>query len=111
MRSSLSLLTAVSRGQPSRLKKPAISLDHVGIKSTPAHGRGHSDENVLIIGQFIQRGRVLALWREIVRTLNSMPCVLLPTDYANSYAQRFLHLQCGVSCGHMLDRNSSVIVK
>ncbi|KAJ5935232.1 hypothetical protein N7466_004779 [Penicillium verhagenii] len=48
MRPSLSLLAAVSRSQPSRLKKPAISLDH-----------------------FIQRQRVLALWREIVRALNS----------------------------------------
>ncbi|KAG2420804.1 hypothetical protein HFD88_000418 [Aspergillus terreus] len=48
MRSSLSLLATVSRGQPSKLRKPAISLDH-----------------------FIQRQRVLALWREIVRALNS----------------------------------------
>ncbi|KAJ5532357.1 hypothetical protein N7504_009420 [Penicillium tannophilum] len=50
MRSSLSLLAAVARSQPSKLKKPAISLDH-----------------------FIQRQRVLALWREIVRALNKIP--------------------------------------
>ncbi|KAL5359172.1 complex 1 protein-domain-containing protein [Aspergillus floccosus] len=50
MRSSLSLLATVSRGQPSKLRKPAISLDH-----------------------FIQRQRVLALWREIVRALNKIP--------------------------------------
>ncbi|KAJ5778187.1 hypothetical protein N7520_001433 [Penicillium odoratum] len=48
MRSSLNLFAAVARSQPSKLKKPAISLDH-----------------------FIQRQRVLALWREIVRALNS----------------------------------------
>ncbi|KAJ5812086.1 hypothetical protein N7474_008387 [Penicillium riverlandense] len=48
MRSSLSLLAAVSRGQASRLRKPTVSLDH-----------------------FIQRQRVLALWRDIVRAVNS----------------------------------------
>ncbi|KAJ5631480.1 uncharacterized protein N7484_011580 [Penicillium longicatenatum] len=50
MRSSLISLAAVARSQPSRLKKPSISLDH-----------------------FIQRQRVLALWREIVRALNKIP--------------------------------------
>ncbi|OQD73744.1 hypothetical protein PENDEC_c014G02043 [Penicillium decumbens] len=50
MRASIRLLAAVSRDPPSKLKKPAISLDH-----------------------FIQRGRVLAFWREIVRALNKIP--------------------------------------
>ncbi|KAJ5201877.1 uncharacterized protein N7498_006540 [Penicillium cinerascens] len=50
MRVSIRLLAAVSRGPPSKLKKPAIGLDH-----------------------FIQRGRVLAFWREIVRALNKIP--------------------------------------
>ncbi|KAJ5610524.1 hypothetical protein N7510_007243 [Penicillium lagena] len=50
MRSSLSLLAAVSRGQASRLRKPTVSLDH-----------------------FIQRQRVLSLWREIVRAVNKIP--------------------------------------
>ncbi|KAJ5891682.1 complex 1 protein-domain-containing protein [Penicillium subrubescens] len=50
MRQSLSLLAAVSRTQPSKLKKPAISLDH-----------------------FIQRQRVLSLWREIMRALYKAP--------------------------------------
>ncbi|KAJ5708297.1 hypothetical protein N7488_008098 [Penicillium malachiteum] len=50
MRPSISALAAVSRSQPSKLKKPAISLDH-----------------------FIQRQRVLALWREIVRAIHKIP--------------------------------------
>ncbi|KAH1413326.1 hypothetical protein KXX57_002583 [Aspergillus fumigatus] len=50
MHSSLRLLASVSRGQPSKLRKPAVSLDH-----------------------FIQRQRVLGLWREIVRALNKIP--------------------------------------
>ncbi|KAJ5964379.1 uncharacterized protein N7479_004255 [Penicillium vulpinum] len=48
MRPSPQFLAAVSRSQPSKLKKPSISLDH-----------------------FIQRQRVLSLWREIVRALIS----------------------------------------
>ncbi|KAJ5108102.1 hypothetical protein N7456_004777 [Penicillium angulare] len=50
MRPSITALAAISRSQPSKLKKPAISLDH-----------------------FIQRQRVLALWREIVRALHKIP--------------------------------------
>ncbi|OGE51897.1 hypothetical protein PENARI_c012G11541 [Penicillium arizonense] len=50
MRSTPGFLAAVSRSQPSRLKKPAVGLDH-----------------------FIQRGRVLAFWREVVRALNKIP--------------------------------------
>ncbi|KAB8074831.1 complex 1 protein-domain-containing protein [Aspergillus leporis] len=50
MRSSLKLLSSVSRSQPSKLRKPAISLDH-----------------------FIQRQRVLGLWRDIVRALHKIP--------------------------------------
>ncbi|KAJ5996352.1 hypothetical protein N7522_008012 [Penicillium canescens] len=50
MRSTPRFLAAVSRSQPSRLKKPAVGLDH-----------------------FIQRGRVLAFWREVVRALNKIP--------------------------------------
>ncbi|KAJ5156695.1 hypothetical protein N7492_009498 [Penicillium capsulatum] len=50
MRPSSPLLAALSRSRPSRLKKPAVSLDH-----------------------FIQRQRVLAFWREIVRALNKIP--------------------------------------
>ncbi|KNG90802.1 hypothetical protein ANOM_000851 [Aspergillus nomiae NRRL 13137] len=48
MRPSLNLLAAVSRGQPSKLRKPAMSLDH-----------------------FIQRQRVLGFWREVTRALHS----------------------------------------
>ncbi|KAJ5128749.1 hypothetical protein N7448_002465 [Penicillium atrosanguineum] len=50
MRPSIRLLAAISHGRSSKLKKPAISLDH-----------------------FIQRGRVLAFWREVVRALNKIP--------------------------------------
>ncbi|KAL2006959.1 hypothetical protein VTN00DRAFT_8397 [Thermoascus crustaceus] len=50
MRQSIKLLAAVSRGQPSKLKKPALGLD-----------------------EFIQRQRVLGLWRDIVRALNKIP--------------------------------------
>ncbi|OJI81355.1 hypothetical protein ABZX51_010445 [Aspergillus tubingensis] len=50
MRSSLRLLASVSRSQPSKLRKPTVSLDH-----------------------FIQRQRVISLWREIVRALNKIP--------------------------------------
>ncbi|KAJ6082458.1 hypothetical protein N7499_007332 [Penicillium canescens] len=50
MRSTPRFLAAVFRSQPSRLKKPAVGLDH-----------------------FIQRGRVLAFWREVVRALNKIP--------------------------------------
>ncbi|OQE11586.1 hypothetical protein PENVUL_c002G01823 [Penicillium vulpinum] len=50
MRPSPQFLAAVSRSQPSKLKKPSISLDH-----------------------FIQRQRVLSLWREIVRALIKVP--------------------------------------
>ncbi|KAJ0419288.1 complex 1 protein-domain-containing protein [Aspergillus carlsbadensis] len=49
MRSSLKLLAAVNPTR-SKLRKPTISLDH-----------------------FIQRQRVIALWREIVRALNKIP--------------------------------------
>ncbi|OJJ41049.1 hypothetical protein ASPWEDRAFT_242207 [Aspergillus wentii DTO 134E9] len=63
MRSSLKLLASISRSQPSKLKKPAVSLDH-----------------------FIQRQRVLGLWREIVRALNKVPNS--PTkDELHSYAR------------------------
>ncbi|KAL3450132.1 complex 1 protein-domain-containing protein [Aspergillus insuetus] len=50
MRSSLKLLVAVNPTRSSKLRKPTISLDH-----------------------FIQRQRVIALWREIVRALNKIP--------------------------------------
>ncbi|CAI7639865.1 unnamed protein product [Penicillium discolor] len=50
MRPSPRFLAAISRSQPSKLKKPSISLDH-----------------------FIQRQRVLSLWREIVRALIKVP--------------------------------------
>ncbi|BDD58591.1 hypothetical protein MPDQ_007145 [Monascus purpureus] len=50
MRSSLQLLAAVSKGQPSKLRKPTVSLE-----------------------QFIQRQRVLGLWREIMRALYKVP--------------------------------------
>ncbi|KAJ5280762.1 hypothetical protein N7478_006134 [Penicillium angulare] len=49
--------------QPSKLKKPAISLDH-----------------------FIQRQRVLALWREIVRALHKIP-PSSTRDELHSYAR------------------------
>ncbi|CEJ55476.1 hypothetical protein PMG11_01731 [Penicillium brasilianum] len=63
MRQSLSLLAAISRTTPSKLKKPAVSLDH-----------------------FIQRQRVLSLWREIVRALYKAPPS--PTrDELRSYAR------------------------
>ncbi|KAJ5675589.1 hypothetical protein N7462_008486 [Penicillium macrosclerotiorum] len=70
MRKSLSLLAAISRSQPSKLKRPAISLDH-----------------------FIQRQRVIALWREIVRALNSTLASLeIPPsstrDELHSYARQ-----------------------
>ncbi|CAG7935062.1 unnamed protein product [Penicillium nalgiovense] len=50
MRPSHRFLAAISRSQPSKLKKPSISLDH-----------------------FIQRQRVLSLWREIMRALIKVP--------------------------------------
>ncbi|KAL3465521.1 complex 1 protein-domain-containing protein [Aspergillus heterothallicus] len=50
MRSSLKLFAAVNSTRSSKLRKPTISLDH-----------------------FIQRQRVIALWREIVRALNKIP--------------------------------------
>ncbi|RAH51358.1 LYR motif-containing protein 2 [Aspergillus brunneoviolaceus CBS 621.78] len=50
MRTTLRLLASISQNQSSKLKKPTIGLDH-----------------------FIQRQRVLAFWREIVRALNSIP--------------------------------------
>ncbi|RAL15932.1 LYR motif-containing protein 2 [Aspergillus homomorphus CBS 101889] len=50
MRTSLQLLASISRSQPSKLRKPTVGLDH-----------------------FIQRQRVIALWREIVRALNAIP--------------------------------------
>ncbi|KAL4869414.1 hypothetical protein BDV12DRAFT_167728 [Aspergillus spectabilis] len=50
MRTSLKLFAAASSRPSSKLRKPAINLDH-----------------------FIQRQRVIALWREIVRALNKIP--------------------------------------
>lgn len=67
MRQSIKLLAAVSRGQPSRLKKPALGLDEVGV-FTPLR------TSYLLNApktQFIRRQRVLRLWRDIVRALNS----------------------------------------
>jgi len=72
MRASIRLLAAVSRDPPSKLKKPAISLDHVS-KPGAAFAKNEciSRDEANGDGQFIQRGRVLAFWREIVRALNS----------------------------------------
>ncbi|PWY93587.1 hypothetical protein BO94DRAFT_347015 [Aspergillus sclerotioniger CBS 115572] len=64
MRSSLNLLASVSRSRPSKLKKPTISLDH-----------------------FIQRQRVISLWREITRALNKIPSSST-RDELHSYARR-----------------------
>ncbi|KAL4941151.1 hypothetical protein BDV06DRAFT_195048 [Aspergillus oleicola] len=50
MWASLRLFAAASSTRSSKLRKPAISLDH-----------------------FIQRQRVIAFWREIVRALNKIP--------------------------------------
>ncbi|OJJ02395.1 hypothetical protein ASPVEDRAFT_672044 [Aspergillus versicolor CBS 583.65] len=50
MRASLKLFAGVSSNRPSKLRKPAVSLDH-----------------------FIQRQRVISLWREIVRALHKIP--------------------------------------
>ncbi|KAB8249968.1 hypothetical protein F9C07_2281919 [Aspergillus flavus] len=50
MRPSMKLLAGVSRGQSSKLRKPAMSLDH-----------------------FIQRQRVLGFWREVTRALHKIP--------------------------------------
>ncbi|KAH8428624.1 LYR motif-containing protein 2 [Aspergillus melleus] len=63
MRPSIRLLATVSRGQPSKLRKPAIGLDH-----------------------FIQRQRVLAFWREIVRALHKIP-QSSTRDELHSYAR------------------------
>ncbi|KAL4910940.1 hypothetical protein BDW74DRAFT_142111 [Aspergillus multicolor] len=65
MLASLKLFAEV---RPSKLRKPTISLDH-----------------------FIQRQRVIALWREIVRALNKIPSS--PTrselrDYARAEFER-----------------------
>ncbi|KAL4878420.1 hypothetical protein BJY04DRAFT_195988 [Aspergillus karnatakaensis] len=67
MRTSWKLFAAVPRPS-SKLRKPTISLDH-----------------------FIQRQRVIALWRDIVRALNKVPNS--PTkselrDYARSEFER-----------------------
>ncbi|PYH92332.1 hypothetical protein BO71DRAFT_451475 [Aspergillus ellipticus CBS 707.79] len=50
MRSSLTLLASITRSQSSKLRKPTVSLDH-----------------------FIQRQRVISLWREIARALSKIP--------------------------------------
>ncbi|KAK2766679.1 hypothetical protein FQN54_005992 [Arachnomyces sp. PD_36] len=50
MRQSVRLLYAVPNKTPSRLRKPAVGLDH-----------------------FIQQQRALGLWREIVRAINKIP--------------------------------------
>ncbi|KAJ9216510.1 hypothetical protein DTO166G4_1726 [Paecilomyces variotii] len=64
MRSSFRLLAAISRSQPSKSKKPALGLEH-----------------------FLQRQRVLSLWREIVRALNQVP--KSPTrDELRAYARQ-----------------------
>ncbi|KAJ5465104.1 uncharacterized protein N7458_000790 [Penicillium daleae] len=71
MRQSLSLLAAISRTQPSKLKKPAISLDH-----------------------FIQRQRVLSLWRDIVRALHSMMTLdVVPLSLKTAYLIFILQLE------------------
>ncbi|KAL2215499.1 complex 1 protein-domain-containing protein [Thermoascus aurantiacus ATCC 26904] len=51
MRPSIRLLAAISHGEPSsKLKKPVLGLE-----------------------EFIQRQRVLGLWREILRALKKVP--------------------------------------
>ncbi|KAE8152865.1 complex 1 protein-domain-containing protein [Aspergillus avenaceus] len=63
MRASFKLLATVTRSQPTKLKKPAVSLEH-----------------------FIQKQRVLGLWREIMRALYKIPSS--PTrDELRSYAR------------------------
>ncbi|KAJ5764519.1 hypothetical protein N7533_003200 [Penicillium manginii] len=64
MRQSLSLLAAVSRRPASKLRKPAVSLDH-----------------------FIQRQRTLTFWREIVRALHKIP-PSSTRDELHSYARQ-----------------------
>ncbi|EKV04290.1 hypothetical protein PDIG_16470 [Penicillium digitatum PHI26] len=90
MRPSHRFLAAISRSQPSKLKKPSISLDH-----------------------FIQRQRVLSLWREIVRALISpLTSLIARAIYeTNRYAQRSLLHQHGWSCTDMHVMSSSVIVE
>ncbi|KAI9374994.1 hypothetical protein BJX61DRAFT_540268 [Aspergillus egyptiacus] len=68
MQLSKNLWAAVSPSRPSKLRKPTISLDH-----------------------FIQRQRVLALWREIIRALNKIPNSPTRTelrDYARHEIER-----------------------
>ncbi|KAJ5408984.1 hypothetical protein N7509_002867 [Penicillium cosmopolitanum] len=64
MRQSLSLLAAVSRRPASKLRNPAVSLDH-----------------------FIQRQRTLTFWREIVRALHKIP-PSSTRDELHSYARQ-----------------------
>ncbi|ODM24236.1 hypothetical protein SI65_01826 [Aspergillus cristatus] len=66
MRSSLRLLAAIARDQPSKLRKPAVSFDH-----------------------FIQRQRVLGLWREIVRALNKIPNSSTKVELRNYAREEF----------------------
>ncbi|KAJ5788290.1 Complex 1 LYR protein [Penicillium paradoxum] len=73
MRPSPHFLAAVARSQPSKLKKPAIGLDH-----------------------FIQRQRVLSLWREIVRALIKIPPSSTRTEL-HRYARDEFERQRGVS--------------
>ncbi|KAJ6104483.1 hypothetical protein N7523_010803 [Penicillium sp. IBT 18751x] len=69
MRPSVRFLAAISHGRSSRLKKPAISLDH-----------------------FIQRGRVLAFWREVVRALNSThPSLSCPPKFATKRRMTYMN--------------------
>ena len=66
MRASVGWLAAVSKGARStRVKKPAVSLEHVSCVIIV------SVDRIITTGQFIQRQRVLSFWREIVRTLKS----------------------------------------
>ncbi|CAI7616414.1 unnamed protein product [Penicillium palitans] len=73
MRPSPRFLAAISRSQPSKLKKPSISLDH-----------------------FIQRQRVLSLWREIVRALIKVPPSSTRTEL-HKYARDEFERHRGVS--------------
>ncbi|KAJ6180528.1 hypothetical protein N7519_010989 [Penicillium mononematosum] len=73
MRPSHRFLAAISRSQPSKLKKPSISLDH-----------------------FIQRQRVLSLWREIMRALIKVPPSSTRTEL-HKYARDEFERHRGVS--------------
>jgi len=62
----------VSSGRHFRDKGPPLSLEHV----CPFDYRGNITNTKLRSGQFLQKQRALNLWRDIVRSVNSLFCFM-----------------------------------